>query len=139
MLGDVNYILKKKLPHTVPSYIIYGFFALGIVSAVAFRLIIVFQRVEPAWVRPAWYTGVLGYVGFFLYRYAISRRRKNAVKDYKLIEKIRDGADLSEEDREVMTYLLSSIMMSREDINYLIIFLLSIIAVLADLVISYYL
>ncbi len=130
--------MKKKLPHIFPNYIIYGFFLIGLVSALAFRSIIVFQRMEPAWVRPVWYVGVLGYMGFFLYRYTITKKRKHAIKEYELIEKVQANACLSEEEREVVTYLLSSIKKSREDINYLVIFILSILAVLVDIFFSFY-
>jgi hypothetical protein len=109
---------------------------LGLLSAVAFRIIILFQRLEPSWVRPMWYAGVVGYLVFFLYRYGISRKRKKAITDYKLIEKLRDNACLSDEDREVVTYLLSSIQKSMEDLNYYIIFILSVLAIAADIVIS---
>ena len=128
----------KQQPHTVPKYIIYGFFILGLLSAVAFRIIILFQRLEPSWVRPMWYAGVVGYLVFFLYRYGISRKRKKAITDYKLIEKLRDNACLSDEDREVVTYLLSSIQKSMEDLNYYIIFILSVLAIAADIVISFF-
>ena len=129
---------KNKLPHTVPVYISFSFFLLGIVSAIAFRIIIVFQRIEPEWVRPVWYIGVLGYIGFFMYRYAIARKRKNVIKDFELIEKVRANACLSKEEREVVTYLLSSLKKSHEDTIYLIIFLLSIISILVDLALSFY-
>ena len=130
--------MRNKTPHTFPKHIIYGFFLVGIVSALAFRSIIVFQRLEPSWVRPVWYVGVLGYVGFFLYRYYISKKRKRAIKEYGLIEKVQANACLTEEEREVVTYLLSSIKKSREDINYLVIFLLSILAILADIFFSFF-
>ncbi|UCG77399.1 MAG: hypothetical protein JSV21_07370 [Nitrospirota bacterium] len=123
-------------PHTVPKYIIYGFFTLGLVSAIAFRVIIVFQHVEPAWVRPVWYIAVIGYFLFFLYRFKISQKRKKAINDYQLIEKVKANACLTDEDREVVTYLLSSIKVSLEDINYAIIFITSILAILADLILS---
>lgn len=130
--------MKKKLPHTFPAYIIHGFFLIGLVSAFAFRSIIVFQRLEPAWVRPVWYVGILGYCGFFLYRFVITKKRKNAIRDYELIEKVKANACLSEEDREVVIYLLSSIKKSPEDINYLVIFILSILAILVDIFFSFY-
>ena len=130
--------VKKKLPHIVPSYIIHGFFLLGLVSAIAFRSIIVFQRFEPEWVRPVWYVGVLGYVFFFLYRYAITKKRKNAIKEFQLIEKVQTNACLTDEDREVVTYLLFSIKKSREDINYLVIFILSVLAIVTDIFFSLY-
>ena len=127
-----------KKPHTVPGFVIYGFLVLGLLSAVAFRAIIILQHLQPAWVRPAWYAGVLGYVGFFLYRYVITKKRKGVIKDFELIEKVQANACLSAEDREVIIYLLSSIQRSREDINYLVIFLLSILAILIDLVFTLY-
>ena len=122
--------------HIVPKYVIYVFFTLGLISAVAFRAIIVFQHLEPAWVRPVWYIGTVGYFLFFLYRYGITKKRKKAVEEFKLIEKVQANACLTEADREVVLYLLSSIKLSREDINYAIIFLLSVIAVVADLFLS---
>lgn len=127
---------RKILPHTVPPYISYGFFFLGVVSAIAFRVIIFFQRYEPAWVRPVWYVGILGYIGFFMYRYSIARKRKNAIRDFDLIEKVRQNACLSEEERAVVSYLLSSLKKSPEDINFLIIFVLSLIAIAADIALS---
>jgi len=78
----------------------------------------------------------VGYFLFFLYRYRITRKRKKAVEAYQLIEKIKANACLLDEDREVLIYLLSSIKRSMEDINYAMIFLLSVIAVVADLILS---
>ena len=128
--------MENSRPHIVPKYVVYSFFFIGIVSAIAFRAIIVLQHLEPSWVRPVWYIGTAGYVFFFLYRYRITRKRKKAVEDFQLIEKIRTNACLQDEDREVLLYLLSSIRLSLEDINYAIIFVLSVIAVAADLVLS---
>jgi hypothetical protein len=128
--------MENSRPHIVPKYVVYSFFLIGIVSAIAFRAIIVLQHLEPSWVRPVWYIGTAGYVLFFLYRYRITRKRKKAVADFQLIEKIRANACLQDEDREVLLYLLSSIRLSLEDINYAIIFVLSVIAVAADLVLS---
>lgn len=123
-------------PHTLPKPVIYGFFILGLLSAIAFRIIIVFQHIEPTWVRPVWYAGILGYIVFFLYRYYISRKRKKAIRDYDLINKLKTDACLSDKDREIVTYLLSSIQKSMEDLNYFIIFILSILAIIADFVLS---
>jgi hypothetical protein len=120
-------------PHIMPWYVIHGMLALGLVSAFAFRVIIVLERVEPAWVRPAWYLGAGGYVFFFFYRYRITRKRKNTIRKYKLIEKIRDEECLTGEDRDVVMYLLSSIKSSKEDINYMVIFALSVVAITADI------
>ena len=126
--------MNKHHPHTLPKSVIYGFFIIGLLSAIAFRIIIVFQRIQPTWVRPVWYAGVLGYMAFFLYRYSISRKRKNAIRDYDLITKLNNNACLTDEDREVVIYLLSSIKKSMEDLNYYLIFILSVLAIAADIV-----
>lgn len=125
--------MNNRKPHTLPPAVIYCFFALGIISAIAFRAIIVFQRLEPSWVRPVWYVGVLGYMVFFLYRYYITEKRKKAIEKFQLIEKVKTNACLTDEDREVVIYLLSSIRKSPENVNYFIIFLLSAIAIIVDI------
>jgi hypothetical protein len=126
----------NRRPHVLPKYIIYGFFVIGLISALAFRAIIVFQHLEPSWVRPVWYAGIIGYVFFFIYRYRITKKRKKAIDDFQLIDKVKANACLTEEDREIVLYLLSSIKSSPEDLNYAIIFILSILAILADILLS---
>lgn len=128
--------MKKNALHVVSKNLIYGFFVLGLISAIAFRAIIVLQRLEPAWIRPVWYIGTIGYFLFFLYRYIITRRRKNAIREFKLIEKVKANACLTDQDRELVLYLLQSVKSSLEDVNYAIIFLLSVIAIIADIILS---
>ncbi|OGW57424.1 MAG: hypothetical protein A2Z09_06070 [Nitrospirae bacterium RBG_16_43_8] len=126
----------NRRPHILPKYIIYGFFVIGLISAIAFRAIIVFQHLEPSWVRPVWYAGITGYIFFFLYRYRITKKRKKAIDDFELIDKVKANACLTEEDREIVLYLLSSIKSSPEDLNYAIIFILSILAIFADILLT---
>jgi hypothetical protein len=125
--------MQERKPSVMPPYVIYGMLALGLISAFAFRIIIVLERVEPAWVRPAWYLGAGGYVFFFFYRYRITRRRKNTIMQNRLIEKVRDEECLKDEDRGDVLYILSSVKHSKEDINYVVIFALSVIAIVTDL------
>jgi hypothetical protein len=120
-------------PKIVPKPVIIGFFLLGLLSSVAFRAIILFQKFSPSWVRPIWYFGVIGYMIFFIYRYTISLRRKRTITNSNIIEKLKGGGPLSDDDREAALYLLSSVQKSREDWNYLAIFVLSIAAIALDL------
>ena len=123
----------SAIPRIVPKSVIISFFILGLLSSVAFRAIVLLQKYSPEWVRPAWYFGVLGYMAFFIYRYYISQRRKRAIAQTSVIEKIRDGTPLSSDDREAALYLLNSVSKSQEDWNYLAIFVLSILAIVLDL------
>jgi len=120
------------IPKIVPKPVIIGFFLLGLLSSVAFRAIILLQKYSPDWVRPVWYFGVFGYMLFFIYRYYISHRRKRAIEQTNVIEKIRTGETLSADDRDAALYLLNSVRKSQEDWNYLAIFVLSIVAIALD-------
>lgn len=120
-------------PKIIPKPVIVGFFIIGLLSSVAFRAIIILQKYTPGWVRPVWYLGVVGYMIFFMYRYFISQRRKHTIAHSGIIEKIRSGSTLSAEDREATLYLLNSVRASQEDWNYLAIFVLSIVAIVLDL------
>ncbi len=124
----------KHMPHTVPSAVINLFFVIGLLSALCFRILIIFTHTHQELFRPVWYIGIIGYILFFLYRYAISEKRKKAIREYDLIAKLEKDLCLSEEDREVVVYLLQSIKKSRENINYLFIFALSVLAVTADII-----
>lgn len=127
---------QARLPHTVAPSVIYLFFLIGVISAISFRALIIFTHVHPEWFRPVWYLGTVGYVIFFLYRYWISQKRKRAIRQYDLLNKLKGPGELTGEEREVLVYLLSSLAKSREDLNYLFIFFLSIFAVAADLLLS---
>jgi hypothetical protein len=121
------------VPKIIPKPIIISFFLIGLLSSLAFRAIIIFQKLSPGWVRPVWYFGVIGYMLFFMYRYGISQRRKRTIAQTSIIEKLREGRGLSPEDREAALYLLNSIRKSPEDWNYLAIFVLSLAAIALDL------
>ena len=120
------------VPKIIPKPIIVTFFVLGLLSSLAFRAIIIFQKLSPGWVRPVWYFGVIGYMFFFMYRYGISARRKRTIAQTNIIEKLREDRGLSPEDRDAALYLLNSIRKSPEDWNYLAIFVLSLAAIALD-------
>ena len=125
--------MGKDKPTLAPRYKIYGAFALGLTTAVAFRALIVLGHTYPDWVRPVWYFAVLGNFLFFFYRFQITEKRKRTIRSCQLIEKVRSETQLSTSDREALTYLLLSIKRSPEHINYLIIFLFSLLAIGLDI------
>ena len=129
--------MQKRHPEVSSRFMIYGAFSLGLATAIAVRALIVLDHVQPSWVRPVWYFAVLGNFLFFFYRYQITDKRKKAVKNHRLIEKLSTRQELTEDDRVVLTYLLTSIKKSPEHLNYLIIFVFSILAIAMDLAIVY--
>ncbi|MBU0730660.1 MAG: hypothetical protein KKE17_03595 [Proteobacteria bacterium] len=127
---------NSHTPHTLAKWVINLFFCIGVLSAIAFRALIVVNHFDPALFRPLWYVGVIGYIFFFFYRYVISEKRKKAIEQFGLIEKLQENSCLDDQDRDVVIYLLSSIRKSRENYNYLFIFIFSALAVLADIILS---
>jgi tellurite resistance protein TehA-like permease len=128
--------MSDHYPQTVSPLVINLFMAIGLLSAVAFRLLTIVNTINPALMRPVWYFGVIGYIFFFAYRYHITSKRKKAIRVHHLLEKIRSGSEITSEDRMLIEYVLSSVSKSKENINYLFIFLLSIMAVVVDILLA---
>lgn len=125
-------------PRLLPPYIVNGVFVIGLISATAFRSLIVLEEIDRALVRPVWYGAVFGYILFFGYRWYIASRRRRTISENGLIEKVRDASGLDEAEKEEVLYILGSIMKSREIFNYLFIFIMSFIAVAADLFLLFF-
>lgn len=125
-----------NIPKTVPSFVVYLFLVIGLLSAVAFRLVTIINTFIPSLLRPVWYFGVIGYIFFFAYRYHISEKRKNTIRANRLLEKIQAPGEISSEDRALIAYVLSSIIKSKENLNYLFIFVLSMAAVAVDILLA---
>lgn len=130
--------MTDKQPEISSRAMIYGAFALGLATAIAVRSLLILDHIQPSWVRPVWYFAVLGNFIFFLYRYKITVRRKRAVRKHQLIEKLSSQQPLSPDDIKVLTYLLTSIKRSPENLNYLIISVFSVLAIAIDLAFVYF-
>jgi hypothetical protein len=129
--------MAEKKPALPSKFIIYGAFALGLATAIAVRAIIVLDHLRPSWVRPVWYFAVLGNFVFFFYRYRVTEKRKKAIDKHRLLEKLSTQQSLSNDDRDVLLYLLTSLKKSPENLNYLIIVAFSIVAIAIDLAFLY--
>jgi hypothetical protein len=97
------------------------------------RLVIIADHYEDIYARVLWYLGVLGYLWFFAHRYHIGKRRYLVIKDLGLLEKIETRKPLTEEDFEGLNYVMWSISVSKERLNYLVIFAFSVIAIVLSL------
>lgn len=53
----------NRRPHTLPPLVIYLFMTIGLLSAIAFRLLTIIHRFDPALMRPVWYLGVVDGAG----------------------------------------------------------------------------
>ena len=70
------------------------------------------------------------------YRYHIAKRRFGVIKDLNLLGKIQAQEPLTEKDFEGLNYIMWSISVSKERLNYLVILTFSIIAIILSLVLD---
>jgi len=127
-----------KNKYIIPSIYINAFFILGILSALAIRLIIIFKHINADYIRPFWYIGVIGYTVFFAYRFYITSKRKKLITKHELLKKINNANDINQDDKELLEYIVLSIVKSKENLNYLFIFSTSFIAIIIDLLLNHY-
>ncbi len=113
------------------------FFWVGILATFAYRIIIFFSDVNPAFLRMAWYVGTVGFIVYFIHRYQISQRRAQAIQDFHLAEKIPTLTELSADEQAAMTYIFSTLRSTREKWNYVFIFVSSGVALLAGVYLDF--
>lgn len=70
---------------------------------------------------------------FFAHRFRVSKRRTRVLKDLNLLQKIKTGQKLNDEDIKGLEYVLWSLSVSKEKQNYLIISVFSVIAIALSL------
>ena len=120
---------------TFPKSITLITFIIGVFCAAGFRSLTVIGKLNPNLVRTVWYLSVVGYIYFFAFRCYIATKRKNIIINHDLLSKLSKNETLSEQDKDLISYILSSIVKSKESANYFFIFAMSILAIVLDLLI----
>jgi hypothetical protein len=122
-----------EIPRRYGMPVVNLYFYIGLISAILLRSIVIANHYSAFWGKAIWYIGVVGYLWFFTHRYHIAERRIGVVKNLDLLEKVKNRQKLSENDFEGLKYLLCSLSVSKERANYLIISVLSIVAIILSL------
>ncbi len=107
------------------------FIIIGFISTVAIRVVTVLMDIDPVIGKAAWYIGITGFSIFFMYKYKVFKDRGTLIDKMKLLEKVNGRADLKEDDYEVLSIVLCEIRSNKERINFLFIFIVSALALLA--------
>ncbi len=123
-----------KIPKGYSNRTISLYFWVGLVSAIALRVIIIADYYNDHVARMLFYLGVIGYMVFFAHRYRIAKRRTNVLNELELLDKIEKREILTEKDLEGLKYIIWSLSVSKERLNYLLIITFSIIAIVVSLI-----
>lgn len=118
---------------TLPPAVINLFFVIGLISAFLFRALFFFNYYYSSLSHVVWYCAVTGYLFFFGFRYYISRKRRHTIIMNNLLNKVA-ASDIDPADREEISYILESVIKSKEIFNYVFIFAVSVLAISVDIV-----
>ncbi|MFH0873764.1 MAG: hypothetical protein V1846_02890 [Candidatus Komeilibacteria bacterium] len=117
-------------PKLSNSALRWFYFLAGIIATIAYRIINFLGKFDPIWVNIAWYIGTIGFIIYFAHRFQISERRAKVIADQRLIETVDHTPGLSAREREGLQYVLHSLESSKEKWNYIVIFVVSGLALL---------
>jgi len=109
---------------------------IGLVATVAMRVVTVLMHLDPLYGKLAWYTGLIGFFLFFVYKFRVSQARSRVILRSNLIQKINESRNLTEEDYSTIAALLCGIDSKKERTNYFFIFGLSAITLVIALYID---
>lgn len=133
MTETASNLNNLRVPEGYSSRRIQFYFWLGLVSAILLRLIIIADYYSGILSKALFYLGVIGYLIFFAHRYHVSTRRVGVLKNLELLKKIESKQALNDNDYAGLEYVLWSLSVSKERMNYLTIFAFSIIAIAVSL------
>jgi len=111
------------------SFASWIFFIIGLVATIAIRAVTLLIHANPIYAKIAWYVGVGGFFLFFMYRFKVHHARSKLVERQGLVHKIRNNKSLTESDYDVMASILCALRSKKEMVNYIVIFVLSGIAI----------
>lgn len=114
------------------------YFWVGIIATFAYRVIIVLNFYSNTWVKISWYVGTIGFIVYYIHRFDIAKKRSRIILEHRLREKLDQPAKLDKSDHQALTYILDTLVSSKEKWNNYFIFILSglalVIGVLLDFV-----
>ena len=118
------------------------YFWAGIIATLAYRVIIVLNYYNTTWVKISWYVGTIGFILYFIHRFDVSKKRSQLIIEHRLREKLDSNTldELDQDDNEALSYILKTLVSSKEKWNYYAIFILSglalIIGILFDFILD---
>lgn len=123
--------------HTSPKYLRFIYFWSGIIATLAYRIIIVLTDVDTFWVKLCWYIGTVGFIIYFIHRFEISEKREKIIEKQNLIGKVEKFDNIEQNDKDALLYILKSLQISTERLNFIFIFVTSALALIIGIYLDF--
>lgn len=113
------------------------FFWVGILATFAYRIIVVLNFYSETWMLIAWYVGTIGFIVYFIHRFQVSERRAKIIAERNLLQKV-DTLNVADDDKQAFKYILGGLRTSKERWNYIFIFSMSGLALIAGIILDFF-
>ena len=107
------------------------FFIIGIIATIAYRIIIF---TDEALTQILWYIGTVGFILYFWHRAEVQKKRSDMVRDNSLITVVDNIKRIDVKKKQALMYLVRTARTSKARWNSLVIFWLSVLALVAGLI-----
>ena len=111
------------------------FFIFGLIGALGFRIILLLSKINSLFASVAWYIAIIAYLFFYSYRFYIEDKRRKIIISNRLREKLLEEK-LGEEDIKKIKTLLDSILVSKLNWNFLILLILTVVALMIQIIVD---
>jgi len=117
-----------KLKRCKESFASWVLFFIAIVAVIAIRIVNVFMNTNPFLAKIFWYTGVIGFLVFFAYKFRYDTMLRKELEKTGLKDKLISKKELSGHDYEVLGTIVCKLSSRKDAINYFFIFFFSCLA-----------
>ncbi|NQT91087.1 MAG: hypothetical protein HQ558_07530 [Candidatus Omnitrophica bacterium] len=108
--------------------IAWVFFFVALVATISIRAVNVALDANPMLAKAFWYTGIIGFSAFFIYKFRNDQILHRELQATRLSEKLLSKEKLSEHDYEVLGTIVCRLSSKKDKINYFFIFFFSGVA-----------
>jgi len=113
------------------------FFVIGLIGAIGFRIVLIVNKFNFLLASLVWYVAVISYIIFYSYRYYIEQKRRQILISSKLKYKLEYDLELNENDKKNMKKIIDSLMVSKQNLNLIILIIVSVISLITQIILDF--
>lgn len=117
-----------KLKTCKESMASWMFFFIALVAVISLRAVNLVMDANPLLAKGLWYTGVIGFFVFFVYKFRYDQLLHRELHKADLVDKLLHNRELSGHDREILGTIVCKLSSRKDKINYFFIFTFSLLA-----------
>lgn len=127
MVKDNKFVCTDcfKLKKCKESFVSWIFFFTAIVAVISIRIVNVYMNTNPTLAKVFWYTGVIGFLIFFAYKFRYDNIVRRELEKSQLRDKLILKKELFEHDYEVLGTIICKLLSKKDAVNYFCIFFFS--------------